>query len=197
MPNIGAHMVVAKLISKLLNLDSDDFIRGNLLPDVIDVKNSHHKIVDGIYMVPDIEYFSKKLDLTKDLQVGYLAHLLLDKHFLNDYIKKLYPNENIFKDGYVYKDYDIVNARLVSKFKLDIEKIEDILSKYDCKILEEKLKYNIECLKQKTTGATKYLDFESFSVFLIDTSYVISEELIKYANKYRKLYIRTRQWKEQ
>lgn len=183
MPNIGAHMVVAKLISNLLNVNSDDFIRGNLLPDVIDVENSHHKIADGIYMVPDIEYFAKKLDLTKDLQVGYLAHLLLDKHFLNDYIKILYPNESIFKDGYVYKDYSILNAQLVSKFKLDIEKIENILSNYDCKILEEKLKYNIECLKQKTTGTPKYLDFESFSEFLIDISYVISEELIKYANK--------------
>ena len=82
MPSITPHMVVATEVAKILNINSEDFIRGNLLPDIIDIKNSHHKVESGIYMIPDIDYFIKKLDLTNDLDLGYLTHLLLDKHYL-------------------------------------------------------------------------------------------------------------------
>lgn len=144
-------------------------------------------------MVSDIEYFLQNLDFSKDLNIGYLTHLLLDKHYLSDYLGSLYPNTNIFLDGIIYKDYDYLNSLLVNRYGLDIDKLENILSQYDCKILEEKLKYNIECLKQKKAGKTKYLSFESFASFLLEISDTISKELLDYANKSSKLYIRIRQ----
>lgn len=191
MPSVCAHMVVAKIISKKININSEEFIRGNLLPDIIDDNDSHHKFVSGEYMVPDIDYFVSKIDYRNGLQIGYLTHLLLDKHYLNDYIKSLYPNVNIFLDKIIYEDYNVINEFLVNKFKLDIDELEKVLSKYDCKIIEEKLKYNIECLKQKKSGSLKYLEFESFSQFLLDISDVIIKELNLYAYKYGKLYICT------
>lgn len=193
MPNISAHMIVAKKVAKRLNINSDEFIKGNLLPDIIDMKDSHHKVQNGVYMVPDIEYFLQNLDFSKDLNIGYFTHLLLDKHYLSDYLGSLYPNTYIFLDGAIYKDYDYLNYLLVNRFELDIDKLENILSQYDCKILEEKLKYNIECLKQKKAGKTKYLNFESFASFLLEISDTISKELLDYANKSSKLYIRIRQ----
>ena len=183
MPSISPHMIVAKEVAKKLNITSEDFIRGNLLPDIIDIANSHHKIKGDIYMIPDIKYFLKTLDLTKDLDIGYLTHLLLDKHFLEDYLKVLYPNKSIFLDGLIYKDYDYLNHLLVKKFNIDIDYIENVLMKYDCKIIEEKLKYNINCLKQNKIGKTHYLNINSFSKFLKEVSKTISEELTKYANK--------------
>ena len=193
MPNISAHMIVAVEVAKRLNINSDEFIKGNLLPDIIDIKNSHHKIESDVYMVPDIDYFLQNLDFSKDLNIGYLTHLLLDKHYLSDYLGSLYPNTNIFLDGTIYKDYDYLNFLLVDRYGLNIDKLENILSQYDCKILEEKLKYNIECLKQKKAGKTKYLNFESFASFLLEISDTISKELVEYANKSSKLYIRIRQ----
>ena len=193
MPNICAHMIVAKEVAKKINIDSDEFIKGNLLPDIIDMKDSHHKVQNGVYMVPDIEYFLHNLDFSKDLNIGYLTHLLLDKHYLSDYLGSLYPNTNIFQDGIIYDDYDYLNFLLVKRFKLNVDKLENILSQYDCKILEEKLKYNIEYLKQKKDGKTKYLNFESFASFLLEVSDTISKELLDYANKSSKLYIRIRQ----
>lgn len=181
MPNISAHMIVAKEVAKRLNINSDEFIKGNLLPDIIDMEDSHHKVQNGVYMVPDIEYFLKNLDL------------LLDKHYLSDYLGSLYSNTNIFLDGTIYKDYDYLNFQLVDRYGLNIDKLENILSQYDCKILEKKLKYNIECLKQKKAGKTKYLNFESFASFLLEISDTISKELLDYANKSSKLYIRIRQ----
>ena len=193
MPNISAHMIVAKKVAKRLNINSDEFIKGNLLPDIIDMKDSHHKVQNGVYMVPDIEYFLQNLDFSKDLNIGYFTHLLLDKHYLSDYLGSLYPNTYIFLDGAIYKDYDYLNFLLVNRFELDIDKLENILSQYDCKILEEKLKYNIKCLKQKKAGKTKYLNFESFASFLLEISDTISKELLDYANKSSKLYIHIRQ----
>ena len=193
MPNISAHMIVAVEVAKRLNINSDEFIKGNLLPDIIDMADSHHKVQNGVYMVPDIEYFLQNLDFSKDLNIGYLTHLLLDKHYLSDYLGSLYPNTNIFLDGTIYKDYDFLNFLLVDRYGLNIDKLENILSQYDCKILEEKLKYNIECLKQKKAGKTKYLNFESFASFLLEVSDTISKELVEYANKFSKLYICIRQ----
>ena len=193
MPNISAHMIVAMEVARKLNINSNEFIKGNLLPDIIDVEDSHHKVQNGVYMVPDIEYFFKKLDFNDDLNIGYFTHLLLDKYYLNDYLESLYPNTNIFLDGDIYKDYDYLNYLIVNRFGLDINYLEHILKQYDCKILEEKLKYNIECLKQKKAGKTKYLSFESFASFLLEISDTISKELLDYANKPSKLYIRIRQ----
>ena len=55
--------------------------------------------------------------------------------------------------------------------------------KYNCKIKEEKLKYNINCLRNNISGKTYYLNINSFSKFLKEVSKTISEELIEYANK--------------
>ena len=193
MPNISAHMIVAQEIAKKLNINRDDFIKGNLLPDIIDMENSHHKLQVGVYKVPNIEYFLQSLDLSKDINVGYLTHLLLDKHYLIDYLSNLYPNTDVFLDGAIYKDYDYLNYLLVSKFGLQTDKLESVLSQYDCKILKEKLEYNLECLKQKKDGESKYVNFESFAMFLLDISDIISKELLDYASKFSKLYIRIRQ----
>ena len=192
MPSISAHMIVAKLVGEKLNITSDDFIRGNLLPDVIDIKDSHHKIQSRVYLVPDITYHLQNLDLNDDLSLGVLVHLLLDKHYLEDYLEKLYPNRNIFLDGKIYEDYNYLNYELVNKFNLDVHSLEQVLTKYNCNILEEKLKYNIECLKQKKEGKTRYLELDSFSKFLSDVSDVISKELVDYENKSSKLLIHIR-----
>ena len=107
MPNISAHMVIAKLVSEKLNITSDDYIRGNLLPDIIDKEDSHHKIQSKMYLIPNIDYFIKELDLTKDINIGYLTHLMLDKYYLI-YLENKYPNNIVFDNG-IYIDYDYIN----------------------------------------------------------------------------------------
>ena len=67
MPSIAAHMVVAKLLEEKLGFKSTEFIKGNLLPDIIDIKDSHHKIKGKYYFIPDLEYFKNTLDLSNDL----------------------------------------------------------------------------------------------------------------------------------
>ena len=182
MPNISSHMIVCKLVSEKLNIKSDDFIKGNLLPDIIDKDDSHHKVWSKLYLIPNIDYFLDNLDLTKDINIGYLVHLMLDKYYLL-YLEDKYPNDMVFDNG-IYNDYDYINYDLVNRFNLDIDYLSKILCNYNCKINEEKLKYNIGYLKQKKIGKTKYLEIEDFSNFLYNVSNIISKELVSYADKY-------------
>ena len=50
--------------------------------DIIIHKDSHHKIKGKYFLIPDLDYFKKHLDLNNHLYLGYYVHLLLDKYFL-------------------------------------------------------------------------------------------------------------------
>lgn len=192
MPNICAHMIVAKEVGDRLNIHTDDYFRGNLLPDILamNMDVSHHRIQSTIYLVPDIKWFLEHLDFTNDLDFGYFIHLLLDIHYLEDYMTKLHPTKDVFSDPRVYNDYDYLNHSLVERFNLDTKHLTNVLSHFDNDINEEKLKYNIKCLNQDTKGTPIYIDFDSFSKFLSEVPNVICEELVEYANKYSDLSIR-------
>ena len=109
MPSIAAHMICAKLVSDSLNINSDDFIKGNLLPDIIDKKDSHCKIKGKYYYIPNIEYFLENLDLSNKMDLGYLTHLLLDRYFLEEYIYEVVNGEEVFLSRIMYREYDIIN----------------------------------------------------------------------------------------
>ena len=195
MPSIGAHMACAKLIGEKKNINLDEFYKGNILPDVMNGEKykSHYKIKDRIYYIPNIEEAISILDLSRDLYLGYLSHLLLDKHFLSDYLTIKYPNNNLFIDGIIYKDYDILNSSIVNDFNLDVNYLEKLLLTLNGPSISKKsLDYNIDRLKHKGMGSLTYLDYEDFNNFLNEYSNIISEELDVYENKYRKLYIRSR-----
>ena len=196
MPNISSHMIVAKEVGKELGINSFEYYRGNLLPDIINSNDSHHRILSGPFLIPDINYFINNLDLTKDINIGYLVHILLDYHYLEEYIKRMYPDRNIFldQDRAVYHDYDYLNSSLVKLFNLDINYLNKVLSYFPNKnqIDKYKLKYNIDCLNLDITGKTKYLDIDSFANFLEDISKVISKEMMEYVSKHNIKRVYTR-----
>lgn len=193
MPNICAHMIVAKEVGKKIGINSDDYYRGNVLPDVISDMDSHHRIQGDIFQVPDVKWFIDKLNLDDEEQIGYLVHLLLDKHYLEDYLSKYFKNAEIFANKKIYHDYDAINHDLVERFNLDVSYLSKILSRFKrTDILHDKLKYNIECLNQNINEKPVYLDIDSFSNFLLNISDVIYKELMEYVNKYRKLHVHTR-----
>lgn len=188
MPNISAHMIVGREVARRLHIESKEFIKGNLLPDIIDCDDSHHKMQSGVYLVPNISFFLNELDLANDLWKGYLVHLLLDKYYLEIYLSRKYKNKNVFIDNEIYNDYNYINKRLVSEFHLDLDSYDEILTDYKQKIIEEKLLFNKECLKQNKSGVLRYLDYESFSQFLVMISEVISRELVEFIEINKKIY---------
>ena len=184
MPSIASHFVVAKLVSKRLNIQSDDFYRGSILPDIIDLEDSHFKIKGTYYMIPDINYYLENYSLDNNLNIGYLVHLLLDKYFLEEYILnniKNYRKINLFSPNLLYNDYTNMNYLLIKKFELDINYINRIMNDFDVKLNKNKYKSNVNSINNMQVFDTlKYIDFKKFVRFLEDISIRIANDINKY-----------------
>lgn len=183
MPSIAAHMVCAKLVATALNINDPEFIKGNLLPDIIAINNSHHKIKGKYYYVPDIDYFLNILDLKNNLYLGYLTHLLLDKYFLETYIYDIVQGEEVFFSRLMYQEYDIINYELLKKFNINILYLNNILKDFSVPINEKKYQKNLRSLNNVNRGNhLNYLNIENFSEFLI----IISNLIAKYLKEVKK-----------
>lgn len=181
MPSIAAHFVCAKIISSKLNVNKDDFYKGIILPDIIDDINSHYKIKGTYYMIPDINHYLDVMDNT-DISKGYLAHLLLDKIFLEEYVPKKINNFNkinLFSPNMMYNDYTNMNYLFIKKYKLDLKYINKIMSDYDVKLNKEKYELNINSINYLKTDKLNYIDFEDFSRFIEDSSEIIINYLVR------------------
>lgn len=188
MPSIASHFVCAKLVSDKLNIISDDFYRGNILPDIIQKDNSHYKKYKEYCLVPDIESYLKENKLNKILDIGYLCHLLLDKYFLEEYIPKYIDNYNkirdLFSEFEIYNDYVNLNKILIDYFKLDLEYINMIMRDFSYKLDEDKYKLNLDSINYlDMNGELKYIKLNSYILFLEDISFRITEEIKVFINR--------------
>ena len=188
MPSIAAHMALAKLISTQLDLKEEDFIRGNLLPDIIRLEDSHYKIKGKYFMIPNTDYFKENFSLSNNLYLGYYTHLLLDKYFLEEYVPNKIGNLDVFKSKIIYKDYNKINKKLVDEFNLDVDYLISILKKYRQDIYAKKLEYNLSCLSSKILGEPVCINVDNFIKFIYDISERIVKENLN-ESKYSKLYI--------
>lgn len=174
MPSIASHFVVAKLVSKRIGINSDEFYKGNILPDIID--DSHFKIRGTYYEIPDIDKYLESVELN-DLEIGYLTHLLLDKYFLEEYIPNnidSYQEKKMFLSGKMYNDYSKINYELVKKFNLDVSYINKIMMDID-NVNEKKLSNNLKSINNKEVlSSLECLDINKFILFLEDVSIKIS-----------------------
>lgn len=178
MPSIAAHMVCAKLVAEELKINDVEFIKGNLLPDITSKENSHNKIIGKYYLIPDIDYFVNTLNLKDNLSLGYLSHLLLDKFYLQDYIYDAVLGDNVFISKIIYKEYDIINYRLLMAFNIDVNYLNNILKYVKGQVDEEKYEANIKCLNNVSTEEeSRYLNVINFSEFLVRTSKLIADYL--------------------
>ena len=179
MPSIAAHMVIAKLVGDKLNIKNKEFIKGNLYPDVNLGPESHHKIQGKYYLIPDINYFQKNLDFNNPFQLGCYTHLLLDKHFLEEYIPEKIKRFDLFDNDILYQEYDYINANLVDIFSLDVKNYSKILEEINelPNINTEKLERNIRYFNNTKSQETVYLKADEFSSFLTDISNVICDEI--------------------
>jgi len=177
MPSISAHMSVAQVLSNKLNINDSNFIIGNLLPDLEkDKTKSHYKIQGKLYLVPNIPYVEKTLDLKDKTNLGIFTHLLLDSYYL-DYLTEKYPNIDVFEGDTLYKDYDYLNEDIINYFELDVDNIINILNTIKEEKYLEKRDKNINSLKGKEKGLLQILDKNDFIKFLKDTIPKIEEDI--------------------
>lgn len=188
MPSMSSHMAVASKICEKLNVNKDNFIKGNLLPDLYDDKTiSHFKIQGKKYMIPDIELASNELDLSNDMYLGYLCHLILDKYYFEEYINKY--EFDVFEDERIYDDYDVLNTIIINHFNLDVDYIKKIMNDFPDDINNRKLFVNINCLNKNVDSKLKIVDKDEFIDFLEKTIPKIEEDINKIINQKNLNYI--------
>lgn len=181
MPNASGHLAIAKVVSDKLHIVDENYIKGNLIPDLaVDKVKSHYKIQGKMYMIPNIPYLQKHMDLKDKTNLGILTHLLLDKYYLEEFLPPRYPNLDVFNGPALYKDYDILNKDIVEYFHLDVDELERILSTITEEEYQPKLELNIKCLHLNETGKTTILEKDDYIKFLDEVSTKIVEEIKDY-----------------
>lgn len=124
MPSHNIHLAIAKKINKKLNLNLDEFMLGNILPDIMcmDHGNTHFCLdKPGIKGITRPEEFYKKYKdkMNNTVMLGYLIHLLTDKFY----------NEFMFKNFFIYDENGddkglIINGKEILMDKKEIKKIK-------------------------------------------------------------------------
>jgi len=98
MPSFGFHIAVANKVAEKIKVDKNDFLFGNILPDVFngfmltDYKiiprvDTHYGKVTGVPL-PDPEKFLQEHGIENDVKLGYYVHLLADFYFNKHTIDK-------------------------------------------------------------------------------------------------------------
>lgn len=124
MPSHNIHLAIARKINKILNLNLDEFMLGNILPDIVckEHRNTHFcPDKPGIKGITRPEEFYKKYKdkMNNTIMIGYLIHLLTDKFY----------NEYIFKNFFIYDENGddkglIINGKKIFMDKKEIKKIK-------------------------------------------------------------------------
>ena len=170
MPGYTIHIIIAKeYIKKHPNeiKDIDEFIKGNISPDLTTDKNISHY---GIWNdnTTEINFnkmkCDKKVDFKEDFWKGYFYHLFIDNKFYNDYFDIEWHN-SINNNDNLFNDYFILNKKLIEDFGIDI-------NIYPNNIKEKMIPLYGD-------AKTKYLDYKKTKKFINIMSQINIPEEIK------------------
>jgi hypothetical protein len=191
MPSLAAHISCSKIVYERLGngINEIEFFMGGILPDLID--NKYHfkeiSLLNSNFYVPNINnYLNEDMELSESFKLGYLAHLLLDRYFLERYVlvfmKEKLSEENIFLSGNIYEDYTVINYRLLKYFGVSHEFIERLIDidKYKAvfDINETKFRHLCGIVRSTITELDpKYINIDEFVDFIGNISVIIADEI--------------------
>lgn len=197
MPRWGIHLEIANRIKYKINTDSNEYLFGNILPDVQDgylvkdisnilnhLDNHYNDLINNTY---DIFYEIHKEIINEDIVIGYLIHLLTDFYFNKSFDNKykwldntnieleLLTGEKVIMDrdlaGIKYKQHDfkVFEKQLIKEKEIETPIFEKDLT--DKANLITVININENDVKK----VIKYFDYEFYNVN-IDNEYLIYEK---------------------
>ncbi|MFI3260120.1 MAG: zinc dependent phospholipase C family protein [bacterium] len=197
------HLAVGLEINKTLKVDEEEFLIGNVAPDITNVlKISNHKshFYDGYSN--DIKYnvFMEKYrnQLDNPYNLGYLVHLLTDhiwrdidgpnyiKKFMDIYLsKENLPSNYQYNDlkSVFYHDFDLIDYYLFNKYNFDLNRLEEVSKNIQTEMDEidySKLNLLIQSFKNKELkegNDYSILTIEAIDNFIVNGSKSILEKL--------------------
>mgnify|MGYP007087033599 CR=1 FL=1 len=122
MPGYVIHLAIGKKYIDKNNIkDTDAFLQGCIMPDLLDKKSSHYGESSSN---PDFQKFLETNSLDSEYNQGYLLHLISDYLFYNKYLKRFVES---FSDE-IYHDYNKLNKFLIEKYNVGIpEEIKSVV----------------------------------------------------------------------
>ena len=131
MPGYTIHLAIGKVYEKNNEIkDIDCFEKGIIAPDLEKEKDilngkDRNKSHYGVYTnSPDFKRFLNEKDIEDEFYEGYFLHLVTDYLFSNKYLEKW--------DKFIYDDYDILNDRIIKKYKIALQnEIKETVKKKD------------------------------------------------------------------
>ena len=114
MPGYVIHLAVAKEYLRNFRVSNEtDFLKGVIAPDLLSKENkkeTHYSEKGGAET--DLNRFIKEKKINTSYMEGYFLHLIVDYLFYNEYFTNY--------DKRLYDDYDILNAELIEKYKIEV-----------------------------------------------------------------------------
>lgn len=141
------HICISNLIKQKYDY-SYDFLLGAMMPDILkkngEDKNKTHYRTNNDYTLYEIDKYAKEKNLKnekKDLELGYLSHLIEDKilaKYINtkikeikidgcEYITYLFDNNSLHKKSefitMIHNEYAIIDDYVLKKYNINLDYI--------------------------------------------------------------------------
>jgi len=201
MSSIIMHIYISQKVQKELNL-SNKFLAGSILPDMMKIKTkkrieTHYMKNYGLKKLPDLEGFldENKDKLDDEITLGYYAHLIEDRIWLESYLdlfaksidkdnviytcdNTVHTNKEFVKD--MYSDYLKVDNSIIEKDNLNIDKIrleiKDELGSYNVdKIIDENVVFPIK----NNDSENNFISLDCLNRYIDEAAKKVKEEIIR------------------
>lgn len=132
MASLMIHLIIAEKYCKLHSVENEnEFIMGNLAPDMVEDKEQAHYVedidhksyMDAVLNRVNLEKFCHYNILSSDYTKGFFLHLITDYIFYNQYMSKISilkemdkNYEYAFVREYVYDEFDKLTGVLQKKY---------------------------------------------------------------------------------
>lgn len=117
MPGFVIHIAIGREYLRKHNIieNEEDFIQGNIQPDLTKDKTKTHYGISPTYT--NLKEFLIHNKLDNSLNRGIFLHLISDYLFYNYYLKDI-PREGTKE--ILHNDYDIINKEIIEKYNITL-----------------------------------------------------------------------------
>ena len=199
------HIAVAQEINKALNKDKRKLLLGSIAPDLSkligETKVKSHFLDSEHDLIPKLDRFLNQYQeyLNDDFVLGYYIHLYTDYLWFKYFTPKFYKDNtlklangkvikatNDIKLNYLYKDYSILNNKVIERYNINIKdfnieniEITDIIKEINIKKIDILIEKTKSFIKEDINEEPNVITIEKIEEFINETVDIVLKDIIK------------------
>lgn len=197
------HIAVAQEINKVIKKDKRKILLGSIAPDLSkligETKVKSHFLDSEQDLIPKLDEFLKKYKnyLDDEFVLGYYIHLYTDYLWFKYFTPKFYkdntlkmadgtiiPVTNEIKLKYLYKDYSILNNKVIEGYKINIDdfnldniNIKNIIEEIDINKIDILIDKTKTFIKEDINEEPKVITIDKVKDFITESVDIISKDI--------------------